>query len=248
MAHASPDSHAIGLLKTAPDSLRYDHSTDDFVAADVSELPGILWHWIPDHVRLLDVGCGTGALTLWANAGKSNDVLALEPDEVRAASARARGLNVTNELLDQNFVADREPFEVIVLTDVLEHVAAPADLLNLSASILTKGGIIIASVPNVAHWTVRARLLVGRFDYANIGIMDATHLRWFTLKSLRALFENQGLRIISVTATAGLWMSEYRRFPFTLLPRRLREALLRRLTLAFPRLFGCQFVIKAQPI
>ncbi len=246
ISYASPDTHAEGLLRSAPDSLRYEHSTDDFAAEDLSELPGILRAWIPDRVRLLDVGCGTGTLTLWANAGKCNTVMALEPDEVRAESARARGLNVTCAVLDESFMANRAPFEVVVLTDVLEHVASPADLLRMSGSALSEKGLIVASVPNVAHWTVRVRLLFGRFDYANIGIMDATHLRWFTEKSLKALFDAQGMKIVSFTATAGLWMSEYRRFPFTLLPRRLRESLIRGLTRVFPRLFGCQFVVKAE--
>lgn len=200
---------------------------------------------MPQGVRVLDVGCGTGALTLRATRDKGNEVVAVEPDPTRADVARSRGLDVICGILDDAFVATQRPFDVIIFSDVIEHVAAPSQLLDLASRALRPDGIIIASVPNVAHWTVRLRLLFGRFDYAAVGIMDATHLRWFTRNSLFRLFDACDLKVTDVTMTAGIWMSEYSKFPFSLLPRRVRKFVVRHLVGMFPTLFGCQMVIRA---
>jgi len=79
-------------------------------------------------------------------------------------------------------------FDGVVFKDVLEHVADPAALLRDARSLLRPGGRVIASIPNVAHWTVRLRLLFGHFDYTPTGLLDATHLRFFMEASVRALF------------------------------------------------------------
>lgn len=241
---ASPDANSEGLAGSSGDALRYDHATSTS-REDPNEVPGILRLWMPEHVRVLDVGCGTGALTLRATTGKHNDVIAIEPDAVRADVARSRGLKVICGLLDDSVIAEHGPFDVVVLSDVIEHVAAPSQMLELAARALKPQGVIIASVPNVAHWTVRARLLLGRFDYTPTGIMDATHLRWFTRKSLRSLFESCDLRVTDLTVAAGTWMPEYRKLPFSLMPQRLRHFIIRRLTSMFPTLFGCQIVLRA---
>lgn len=240
----SPDAHAEGLVSSAAEALRYDQGT---VAAneDPYELPGILKSWMPERARVLDVGCGTGAVTLRATHGKGNDIVGVEPDVVRAGVAQSRGLKIICGVLDEDLVATLESFDVILLSDVIEHVAAPSELLDLATRALAKEGVILASVPNVAHWTVRFGLLFGRFDYASVGIMDATHLRWFTMKSLQRLFEARGLRITDATVTAGLWMQEYKSFPLNLIPGRIRRPLVQRLTRVFPTLFGCQLVVRA---
>jgi hypothetical protein len=76
--------------------------------------------------------------------------------------------------------------------------------------------------------------------------MDATHLRWFTEKSLRALLEHNGLAILEMSQSAGLFLPAYSRRPFSYMPKKLRRALIRLGTRTFPRLFGCQHVVKAQ--
>lgn len=235
----SPDAHTLGIVR-AP-ALRYDWSSDD-----PAEVAGILHGLMPSQARVLDIGCGTGAVTLVANRGKNNDVWGIEPDPERAALAGMRGINVTCGTLDHAFVQDRPPFDVVMLTDVLEHVAAPAELLSLAASALKPGGLVLLSVPNVAHWTMRLHLLRGRFDYTETGIRDATHLRWFTETTLRALLQECGLDVLCTQHSAGNDLPEYRHFPWRLLPERVRRRLVRRLTRAAPRLFGCQHVISAR--
>jgi SAM-dependent methyltransferase len=91
----SPDFHRTGLVEGRLDPLRYNSQSDD-----PREVPGILRALMPEHVRVLDVGCGTGSVTLVANRGKGNQVLAIEPDAQRSAIARARGIEVLCGFLD----------------------------------------------------------------------------------------------------------------------------------------------------
>jgi len=203
---------------------------------------------MPENVRVLDVGCAAGALTLRTTRGKHNDVIGIEPDPTRADVAKSRGLNVICGLLDQDFISANKPFDVIMFSDVLEHVAAPGPLLALASQALAKDGVILASVPNVAHWTVRLNLLFGRFEYASWGIMDATHLRWFTMKSARRLFEAQGFQVTHMSTSAGTWMLEYRNLPLKLVPGPLQRLVVRTLSRVLPTLFGAQIVIRARRV
>jgi 2-polyprenyl-3-methyl-5-hydroxy-6-metoxy-1,4-benzoquinol methylase len=192
------------------------------------------------------VGCGAGSLTAIANEGKGNDVLCVEPDPVRASAAAARGLAVIQGDLDEPLIDAHGPFDVIVLSDVLEHLASPEPMLKLVRRGLADGGFLLLSVPNVAHWTIRLGLLAGRFEYEATGLCDATHLRWFTERSLVALLQRNGFDVEVVKHTAGTILSAYDAGLFRLVPRRTRDRTIRALTIAFPRLFGCQHVVVAK--
>ncbi len=238
----SPDEHGLGLSDAPLGALRYDsHSSDPW------ETPGLLRKRMPRGVRVLDIGCGTGSITLQVNKGLGNNILGVEPDQDRARLARERGIEVISGYADSDFFASHGLFDVIVFSDVLEHLASPSDMIMMASEALAPGGKILASIPNVAHWSVRLRLLIGRFDYTDIGIMDATHLRWFTARTACQLFEKCGFRITSLQWSAGAWMREYRKFPFGFIPPVLREAAIHGLTRFFPRLFGCQHIIEAVP-
>ena len=237
----STDAGAIGFVCGSPNALRYDWASDD-----PEEVAGVLRSMMPNDVRVLDIGCGTGAVTALVNRNKNNNVCGIEPDPMRAARARTRDIEVYNGMLDETFGSRHAPFDVVVMADVLEHVAAPVDLLGRAAGILKPGGLVLLSVPNVAHWTVRLGLLCGRFDYTETGILDATHLRWFTQKTIVTLCNSYGLKVLSVLQTAGSDLPEYRSLPWKFLPERLRRSIVRRLARRPPRLFGCQHVIAAR--
>ena len=236
----TPDRHARGLLEHEPDPLRYDERPDD-----PDETPSMLRRLIPHGSKVLDIGCGTGSLTIAATRGLEARVLGVEPDPRRAELARSRGIEVVCGSADRELLEKHGPFDIVILSDVLEHLAEPSELLRELAGALRPRGKVLASVPNVAHWTVRLRLLAGKFDYQPAGIMDATHLRWFTAYSLRMLFARCGFEIVSLRPTAGTWMPEYAALPFRLLPVRPRNVVVRRLARSFPRLFGCQFIVEA---
>ncbi len=204
--------------------------------------------FLPDGVQVLDVGCGTGALTNLVNQGKHNRVFGIEPDEKRAELAKTRGIEVFRGLLTEEYFKEREKFDVIIFADVLEHVPEPAELLRIASKGLKRNGLVLVSVPNVAHWSMRLHLLRGQFDYEATGIRDATHLRWFTRKTIQDLLRSQGFEVQACRQTAGTWLPEYSRIPWRLIPGRIRSRLIRVLTWAVPTLFGCQNVLKARLI
>ena len=96
----------------------------------------------------------------------------------------------------------REPFDVIIAGDVLEHLPEPDLALTLLRPLLAPGGVLLVSLPNVANVTVRLGLLFGRFPVAERGILDRTHLRFFTRKTGRELLTRNGFRVERETATA----------------------------------------------
>lgn len=230
-------------LSAAPiNALRYDGQSDDH-----DEVAGIMHVLIPGDRRVLDVGCGTGSVTLIANRDKHNDVSAIEPDETRSALARSRGLEVFNGYLSLDYIAEHGRFDVVMSSDVIEHMVDPASAIDLFVAALKPDGLLVLSVPNVAHWSVRANLLRGRFDYTEAGIMDATHLRWFTKKSLEAMLRQCGLDVVATRFTAGFDIKAYRHPALRRLPENMRRALIRACLRLRPSLFGVQIVVAARP-
>jgi methionine biosynthesis protein MetW len=223
--------------------LRYDDQTDHPL-----EVAGILRAMMPDNVRVLDVGCGTGSVTVIANAQRQNEVTAIEPNPARAEKARSRGIAVTDGFLDDDFVSKHDQFDVVVSSDVLEHVENPSRFLLNLRRVLKDDGLLLVSVPNVAHWSIRANLLMGKFDYQPTGIMDETHLRWFTASSFRKLLESCGFEIVEFRQTAGTELSVYCHSKLRHIPAFLREPAVRMATRVLPTLFGAQHVAKAKKI
>ena len=132
------------MIAADVDPLRYDGHSDD-----PREVAGILRSFMPESVRVLDVGCGTGSVTTIVNRGKNNCVYGIEPDADRARVARSRGIDVFEGYLTNEYLEGREKFNVMVFADVLEHVAEPAALLRIVTRGLTRDGLLLVSVPNV---------------------------------------------------------------------------------------------------
>jgi methionine biosynthesis protein MetW len=237
---SSPDENSLGFLLAEPDAARYENQSRD--SDDVGMKLASL---IRPKDRVLDVGCGTGSVTELIKEQTNADVVGIEPDPMRAAIARSRGLNVLDANLSEDMLKVCGPFDTILFADVLEHLPNPAAVVLLAKKGLAPGGAIIASVPNVAHWFVRLELLRGRFEYQDCGIMDATHLRWFTRDTLWTFFENLGLRVTDHLYTLNTGMLQYDRCrPWRWFSQRTRLRVLRRLLKSYPTLFGCQHVVR----
>lgn len=174
----------------------YLHSFADYYEQTRPEVE----HLIPPGVRtLLDVGCGSGALGAALKRRGPIEVVGVELDA--AAGERAR------RVLDRIHLGDIESlelpygtdtFDCIVLADILEHLRDPWGLLKRLVPLLRVRGRLIASLPNVRHWSVLRGLLEGEWTYLPAGILDRGHLRFFTRASGRALFEAAGLTVIEV--------------------------------------------------
>lgn len=150
--------------------------------------------------RALDVGAADGFLAERLTA-QGWSVTALERDPELAARARGRCKEVIVADLESAPPLLRGPFDAIVYGDVLEHLSDPRAALRALDRTLAPGGTVIVSVPNVAHLWMRLSLLIGRFDYADRGILDRTHLRFFTRRTLLALLREAGLSVGELAVT-----------------------------------------------
>ena len=147
--------------------------------------------------RALDVGAADGFLAeLLTRQGWQ--VTALERDSTQAAKARGRCHEVIVADLDQAAPRLQGFFDAIVYGDVLEHLNDPLPVLVALDRALAPSGRV---VPNVAHLWVRLSLALGRWNYADRGILDRTHLRFFTKRTFAALLRDAGLRVEELVAT-----------------------------------------------
>lgn len=152
---------------------------------------------IPDGAKVLDIGAGNGILACVLKETHKNLVIdGIEPDSYAVVLARRHYRNVysgfAQDFLDQ---ISAEDYDFIVLADVIEHIFDPYSFLKeliLRISAKTK---IIISVPNIAFGAVRASLLSGNFDYVDSGILEKTHVRFFTLKTMKSVIENIDMNI-----------------------------------------------------
>ena len=155
--------------------------------------------------RVLDVGCSTGYLARILR-GNGNVVSGVEIDPEAAEQARpALDKLVVGDVESMDFTEHFEAssFDVVVFADVLEHVRDPATLLRRVSGLLAPGGSAVLSIPNVAHGSVRLALLEGRFEYRPLGLLDNTHLRFFTRSSLDAMLASAGFRATEVRRTTA---------------------------------------------
>ncbi|MGH7041075.1 MAG: methyltransferase domain-containing protein [Acetobacteraceae bacterium] len=145
---------------------------------------------------ILDVGCGTGALLAAYRARNPRArLLGIERDPARADIAAGR----LDDVAAMDVESDPLPFDsdtsldCVIYGDVLAHLADPLAVLRAHAAALGPNGTVLVCVANLEHWSFAARLLAGTWDYEPQGLLDAGHLRWFTLDSMRKLLTEAGL-------------------------------------------------------
>ena len=160
---------------------------------------------------VLDVGCATGYLA-GALREQGCRVWGVEVDaEAARVAAEVCEQVVVGDLahLDLDEALGGRRFDVVVLGDVLEHLLDPLPVLRASRGLLAPGGSVCISVPNVAHGAVRLSLLAGRWEYRPLGLLDDTHVRFFTREGLDRLLRAAGLAAADLRRTrAGLFETE----------------------------------------
>ena len=140
---------------------------------------------------------------------------------------------------------DGKLFDRVLLLDVLEHLRNPEQILRQSHEVLKPDGLLIVSLPNIANIHVRLMLLFGRFDYAERGIMDKTHLRFFTRKTARRMLESNGYSIVEERETVIPVELVLGWSPKNILLRALNRVLAMA-TWMMPGLFGYQLMYVAR--
>jgi 2-polyprenyl-3-methyl-5-hydroxy-6-metoxy-1,4-benzoquinol methylase len=189
--------------------------------------------------NVLDVGCARGYIGAVLANRFGCTVSGIEVDDAAAAIARTAYREVlVGDVEDLSLLGRLRhgPFDVILFGDVLEHLRRPERVLAACRALLKPDGHALISLPNVVTLRLRLRFLLGRFEYTDQGIMDRSHLRFFTLDSAREMIRAAGYAID--------------RFEFIVGPnfgRRLaRLGIAKRLVP--PSLLGTQFVFKARPV
>jgi len=214
--------------------------------ADPHSSHSVILDWLGEGRgrRLLDVGAADGLLSRLMTA-RGFKVTALEADPVAAEAGAAHCERMIVADLDRGLPQLDGDFDAIVCADVLEHLRNPAAILMALRCSLAAGGAVVISIPNIAHAWVRLSLLAGRFDYAERGILDRTHLRFFTRRTLGALVTGAGLRVTRMTSTP---VPLYQVVPPRWHGRMLAavHALSAASARALPRLLAYQFVVLAE--
>jgi len=197
---------------------------------------------LPRGGAVLDVGCASGGLLdrLRDHAGRR---VGLEISEAAAREAALVADDVVNRSIeDEDLDFPPATFDIVVCGDVLEHLASPDVALVRITRWLAPGGAVVISVPNIANWQSRLRLLRGTWRYESCGIWDRTHLRFFTLETLRQLVEGAGLHVESIDCTQDIaHQIPLLRFTPKVVRRRL-EQILQKLARRRPQLFALQLI------
>lgn len=192
--------------------------------------------------KVLDVGCSSGLLSAQIRS-QGHHVVGVDHFEEPGVRSRVDAFYQAD--LDEGLPEVGSSFDVVVAADVIEHVRKPEVLLSEMAERLGSGGRLVISTPNFGHWYPRSRALTGTFDYDRRGILDETHLRFFSRKGLLRVFRKAKLEVVDL---------QYTGMPFTVLQpgakglkARLLRAVDRFLVRLRPTLFGYQFVAVLRP-
>lgn len=156
--------------------------------------------------RILDIGCGDGAtLKKLKELGKANEIFGIEINEDIAKKL--------SQDLDEIVIGDVESiepafnekyFDYILFGDNLEHLINPDKVLNKYKKLLKDDGFIIASIPNIKYFIIILKLIIfDEFKYVDAGILDRSHLRFFTKREIKRMFQNANLKIIYIEP--NLW-------------------------------------------
>ena len=191
--------------------------------------------------KVLDVGSADGYMGSFLIENKNCEMWGIEPDQDSFSLASNKGykylLNKQIEDAVDDEALKREQFDYIIIGDVLEHLLRPEIILKIMKNFLKPEGRLIVSLPNVAHYSIRFALLRGNWNMTESGIMDKTHLHFYTLKTAGELLENNGWLVENTRPRGDLerWF------------RRLGLEKIGRVILFFwPEFFAIQFVFKVK--
>lgn len=178
-----------------------EKNSPDYYAAARSEILGLL----PSHVeRIFELGCGEGAtLALLKDKGMADWTCGVDINQTALAVARNRGVDqvIQGNIEESELGIHPESYDVILCLDVLEHLVNPWKAMYVLYGMLKPGGVFVASIPNIRFIkTLLPLVFMDRWQYEESGILDRTHLRFFTYTSAVELVKSCGLEIEAVKA------------------------------------------------
>lgn len=198
---------------------------------------------LPAQSKVLDVGTASGTLARMCQ-NRSLRLFGIEPNpswaQMAAPLYEEFWVTTINDVGDELLSG----YDAVVLGDILEHLHDPQAVLQTLVEAQPSGSLFIVSVPNIANFWIRLNLLLGRFDYTDRGILDRTHLRFFTRKTLVAMVKAAGLQITSLQVTP-IPLELVSGF-FTTTPGKWLHAIFASMTSLLPNLLGYQFVVGAK--
>lgn len=221
--------------------LKYQREIREGAEDSLSKLAAM----IPAGATVLDLGVGSGELGAFLSQEKQCTVDGIEMSADHIARARPHYRELREADLEQPDALAAFPakgYDCVVLADVLEHVRDREAALQRAAERLKPGGELLLSVPNIGYAGVVLDLLEGRFDYRDEGILDDTHVRFYTRDSLCGFLDELGFQVAEVqTVEKPLHATEFGQFAPELLPASLVNALLSR-----PDSLVYQYVLRVQ--
>lgn len=187
---------------------------------------------IPEKSKVLEIGCATGFMGEYLIKNKKCEVVGVDLGHAEVNEARKRLAAVIEGDIEREDTLRKikGKYDVIFASALIEHLKDPNLAIKNWKKFLKKDGFLVVTTPNIAHWSIRVSLLLGKFDYQEYGILDNTHLHFFTTKTFKDLFTKNGYRVeeFLIDSVGGGY------------PR-----ISRLLSTYFPNLFAYQMVIKA---
>ena len=189
---------------------------------------------IGTNKKVLEVGCATGYISKRLKENGCS-VIGIEIDPISSEVAKRYCDDVIVDDVEslKEIPYKEKSFDVILFGDILEHLKYPQNILEKSEKYLKDDGFICISIPNIANWRIRLNLLFGKFEYTEGGLLDESHLRFFTKKTAEKFILDAGFRIIKFDVTPSLPL---------FIPGKVRY----RIAKLFPSLFGYQFLFVAK--
>ncbi len=164
------------------------------------------------NAKILEIGAGTGNTLLYAKSNQfAKEVYGIELFKLENSNQSSQEFEdfIIGDIEKLQLPYEENFFDVILFADVLEHLVDPSAVIKKIKPFLKKDGVVIASIPNIRNWRIMYEILInGNFKYTNEGILDRTHLRFFTKKNIIDLFEGNNFKLLNIISNIEIVKSK----------------------------------------